>query len=220
MVVAKLGKKRTPDIVARCRKGRIYTPLSAEHKAQISRANTGRVWSYESIQKRKETIKNDPKFSSPEFKKKLSDRSHLSKHKRLRTYMENKFNGKLKVHGKKIIDVDTGDIFYSASDVAKLFNRTRAAVSYAILHKQRTCGGKRLFYLANIGTDATTMNVEIIRKEFKEYIDGNKIILNSVKSDDLTIPTIRGFYNGKNVRNSSLSLIVKLLHKLKLDKQV
>ena len=218
MVVAKLGKKRPPDIVARCRKGRIYTPLSAEHKEKISRANKGRTWSHESIEKRKATIKANPRFYSPEYRKKLSDSAHLSKHKRLRTYMENKFSGKLKTNGKRVLNIDTGEIYFGASEVARMFNRSRSAVSYSIINKMRTCGGKRLVYLDNIGIDDNTTNVEVIRQQLKDYVDGNKIAIKEIKSDRVSIPTLRKFYRGINVRNSTLNLIVKLLNKLKLDK--
>ena len=218
MVLAKQGKKRTAEHIARCRNGRIYMPLTAEHKAKISKGNKGKIVSYETIQKRRATMMNNPLFRSPEYRKKLSDIAHLNKHKRIRTYMENKFNGKLKANGRKIVDIDTGEIYFGATDVANKFKVTRSAVSYAILHKQRTCGGKRFVYLSNIGLDETNTNVEVIRKEFREYVDVNKIPVSNIKSDDIAYPTLIGFYRGKNVRNSTLALIVKLLHKLKLDK--
>ena len=86
-------------------------PLTAEHKAKISQANKGKKTSYETIQKRFTTLKNNPTFHSPEYRKRLSDIAHLNKHKRLRTLMENRLNCKLQNNGKKIIDIDTGEIY-------------------------------------------------------------------------------------------------------------
>ena len=103
-------------------------PKSEEHRKNISKATKGVPKSEEHKKNISKALKGVP--MAEEHKKNL--REVLTK-----------------VNGKKVINLDTGEVFDSATLAAESVNRSKGAITHAVKGRSKSCGGYRWEYLTD-----------------------------------------------------------------------
>ena len=111
-------------------KGRKQTE---EHKQKLSEARKGKPRSEETKRKQSEAMKDKPK--SEEQKRKQSET------------MKGKYTGAKHPNAKRILCIETGQIFDCIKDAGEIMNCNKVNISKCCKGKQKTCGGYHWQYV-------------------------------------------------------------------------